>query len=214
VTNRWIPPFALLSAAAAGGAALGWRWPTMIAAVLALAVIALLPVGSVTARAALVAVAGAIVLEVAGWRDLTAQTDVLALFTDTALRQRETIREAIVAIVLVVACVLFAVAVTRRAAAGVPPAVVAPLVIGGVLLGTRAWLAVDSVSRIVAEPPLPVPDETVVSTSTAYSSSLSISVAVADGPDLFGALIMLAALGGAALLGYACARLNRREPAT
>ncbi|WP_328474096.1 hypothetical protein OHA21_14260 [Actinoplanes sp. NBC_00393] len=212
MTNRWILPFGLLSAAVAGGAAFGWRWPTLIAAVLALGVVALLPVGSVTARAALVVVAAAIVVEVSGWRDLTAETDLLALITDTGLRRQQTIRESTVAALLVVACVLFAAALARSAAAGMPQAVVAPLVIGGVLLGTRTWLAVDSVAGIVAEPPpLPAPEETITVSSEAYSSSLAVSVA--EGPDLLYALIMLASLGGAALLGYACARLNRREPA-
>ncbi|MBG0565969.1 hypothetical protein [Actinoplanes aureus] len=201
MTKRWIAASAGLIAVAGVTAALGWRWPTMLAAVLALGLAALLPAGSLVVRAGLLAVAAAILTEVSAWRGLPAGTDVIALVTDPVRQREQLVRGVVVAALLIGACLLFAVAVLRRTGPGLPPAVVAPLLVGGVLLGTRTWLAVETVSWTLPAPP------------SAEGDHVAVAVAVDTGPDVFGGLIVVAALAGAVLLCYACTGLGRRAPA-
>lgn len=196
---------AVLAAVAGYGAAVGWRWPTMLAAVSALMVAAVLMTGSSLARAGLLAVAAAIVAEVSGWQAITPGTDLVELITDAGRHREQLLRELAVAALLIAACVLFAVAVLRHAAPGVASAAVAPLVVGGVLLGTRTWLAADAAYRTLITPPPDLGGES--------GAFLSVGVAVDHGPDFLSGLTMVAAVAGAVVLSYACTHLSRRAPA-
>ncbi|MEU4424849.1 hypothetical protein AB0F81_29875 [Actinoplanes sp. NPDC024001] len=208
--SRWIPVVVVLTAVAAAGAVAGMRWPTMLAGLAVLLVLALRPVAGRPARlltwGGLLAVAGALVAEVSAWRQVPVATaDLIAMITDPVLQREQTIRSVVVAGALVLGCVLLAVAVIRLADPGVLPDAVAPLVIGTAVLGARTWMEVQTAYRtITTAPPLASPSQ---------GERVSIAVSVDDGPYYESGFIIAGTLVGVALLVVGCVRLSRREPA-
>jgi hypothetical protein len=203
----------ILVVAAGLAVALGARWPAMLAAGAVLGLLAARPPGSLPTRppgsrttwppgsrttrllicGALLALAAAIIVPLWTWREITPGTDLAALVTDPA----QTFRDAIVAVALIVACLLFAVAVLRHLPAGRPPRAAAPLTIGGLLLVAQTWLVAESVwdaytARFESGDDIEV---------------TAIAVAVAADPafDMFSGLAMAATLTAAALLTHGCA---------